>query len=226
MSNLRKRILAGGLIGVAVLTGIYVLLGKTPLVHAAYLFLLLDLVLFCGALWQLSLATKDCYLTGLAFPLALRWLLAVSAVLSLGAVAIQLTVGRNMPWVWFCMVQLLVLACAGWQMLAIGAGEEVIHNEEKQVQLQTFVWKMLRADSETAVLNAPVNAQPDFIRVRDAIRYADPMSIPEVASIEQDIQKKLKQMRDFATQGEDVSTLARQLESLVQERAVRMKLFK
>ena len=179
-----------------------------------------------GALWQLSRVNKDGYLTGLAFPLGLRSALLVSGALSVAAVAFQLAGGWNLPWRWFCVIQLVVLALAGWRMLAIGAGEEVIQKTEEQVTARTAGWKMLRADSEALLLSAPSNAKADFQLVRDAIRYADPGSLPEVSTIEEEIRSHLKQMKELADGGEDTSAIARRIEQLVSERGTRLKLLK
>lgn len=226
MSNHQKRILAGCGLGIMVLTAAYLPLAKSPIVHWAYLFLLLNVVLFGGALWQLSRRSQNGYLTGVAFPLGLWSVLLVSAGVSVGAVALQLSGLWNVPWQWLVVVQLAVLAFAGWRMLAIGAGEEVIQKTDDLVMARTAGWKTLRADSEALLLSAPPKAKADFQLVRDAIRYADPSSLPEVSAIEEEIRSLLKQMKELAVSGEDTSSIARRIEQLVSERGTRLKLMK
>lgn len=225
MNNYQKRILAAGLVAAAILTAVYILVDWSPVIHCAYLFLLMDAGLACGALWQLSRVNKDGYLTGLAFPLALKGLLLAAAAAAVLVAALDLA-GWSMPWKWFCVIEIIILGVVCWRLLAIGAGEEVIQEVGNQVKTQTAVWMMLRADTEAFLCDAPAAAQPDFTRVRDVIRYADPMSIPEVTAIETDIQARLRQMRELATQGEDTSAIARQIENLVHDRANRLKLLK
>lgn len=225
MGNQQERILAGGLIGAAILTAAYVLLDKTPLIRVAYVFLLLDLALVAGSLWQLSKTNKEGYLAALSFPLGLTLPLFLSVSMVLMAVALSF-LGWEMPWRWLCVIQLIFLGVTGWRMLVIGAGEEVIQNVDEQVKVQTSTWELLRTDAEVFQCSVPATAQQDFVRVRDAIRYADPVSIPEVSPIEQKIQTLLQQMKTLADKGEDTTAIACQIENLVQDRAMRMKLLK
>ena len=228
MVKQRTRILAGLLVGIVVLAVIYLALGKydDPFILVSGAFLLLDLGLACGVLWQITAEGKDGYLTNLAFPYVVRGALALSAGLSLAVTVLYLTGTWDFPLPWFVVLQILVFGFGAWKLLAVGAGRSEIDAVGARVKAQTGNWKLLMADAESLARETPEKARPDVQRVRDAIRFADPMSLPETAAIEQEISQKLVQLKKLALDGEDTTMVAQQLVNAVQDRATRQKLLK
>ncbi len=228
MNGQEKRILAGVLVGMAIPTAIYIILHKTAVVHFAYVSLLIA-VLFSGAsLWQISKGGRKEYLTNLAFPLVLKSYLSASIAMAVVFVALDLAGVWTNSVSCYMALYVIVLALTAWKLLAIGAAQEKIHEVGDNVKAQTSGWKMLQADVDSLLLNTPEALRKDITAVRDAIRYADPRGIPEVASIDSAIAKDIAELKALAASGKvaEAQTVCERLQTSVKDRANRLKTLK
>lgn len=227
MSKQKLRIIAAGLIAIAALTALLIALPFASLTLAAYLFIVADIILFLATFWQISDSGIGRYLTNAAFVLAIRPWVLVSAALSVIFPVLELASIYSMPIVWFCVIQIFVFAVAGIAMLVIGAGQEEIERQQNQKEQTTSTWKMLRCDIEAIMARTPAEFRRSVGTVRDAIRFASPVSYPALASLEHTIRGDISALGVLIDGGHDgVEALCMKICEEVKDRSNRLKTLK
>ncbi len=228
MNGNEKRILASVLVGIAIPTAIYIVLQKTPVVHFAYTTLILA-ALFAGAsLWKLSQSGRKEYLTNLAFPLALKSYLIATVAMAVVFVALNLTGVWTIGVMYYVALYVILLSLTAWKLFAIGAAQEAIVAVGDKVKAQTTGWKMLQADVDSLLLSAPAELKQELTAVRDAIRYADPRSIPEIAPIDATIASDIASLKTLSASGKvaEAKALCTQIQNSIKDRANRLNMLK
>ncbi len=227
MSKQKLRIIAAGLIAIAALTALLIALPFASLTLAAYLFIVADIILFLATFWQIADSGIGRYLTNAAFVLAIRPWVLVSAALSVIFPVLELASIYSMPIVWFCVIQIFVFAVAGIVMLVIGAGQEEIERQQNQKEQATSSWKKLRCDIEAIMARTPAEFKRSVSSVRDAIRFASPVSYPALASLEHTIRADISALGVLIDGGHDgVEALCRKICDEVKDRSNRLKTLK
>ena len=227
MSKQKLRIVAAGLIAIAALTALLIALPFAALTLAAYLFIVADIVLFLATFWQIADSGIGRYLTNAAFVLALRPWVLFSAAISLVFAILELAGIYSIPVVWFCVIQIFVFAIAGIVMLVIGAGQEEIERLQNRKEQTTSAWKILRCDIEAIMARTPAEFKRSVGSVRDAIRFASPVSYPALASLEHAIRSDISALGVLIDGGHDgVEALCRKICEEVKDRANRLKVMK
>ncbi len=228
MNQCQKRIIAAVVVGIAIVSAIYIPMKKDPVVHTAYASLLIA-VLFAGAsLWQLENKVKEDYITNLAFPLALKAYLALTIVMAVLFVSLDLAEVWSIQFSWYAALQVLIIGITAWKLLAIGAAQEAILQTGEQVQANVSNWKLILAEVDAMLRTVPDDIRRDVSEMRDAIRYADPMSRPEVAPQEKEISAILGQLKETLRENksDEAKKLCVQIKDAVADRANRLKILK
>ena len=227
MSKQKLRIIAAGLIAIAALTALLIALPFASLTLAAYLFIVADIILFLATFWQVADSGIGRYLTNAAFVLAIRPWVLVSAALSVIFPVLEIASVYSVPIVWFCVIQIFVFAIAGIVMLVIGAGQEEIERQQSQKEQTTSAWKMLRCDIEAIMARTPAEFRRSVGTVRDAIRFASPVSYPALASLEHTIRGDISALGVLIDGGHDgVEALCMKICEEVKDRSNRLKTLK
>ena len=227
MSKQKLRIIAAGLIAIAALTALLIALPFASLTLAAYLFIVADIILFLATFWQIADSGIGRYLTNAAFVLTIRPWVLVSAALSVIFPVLELASIYSMPIVWFCVIQIFVFAVAGIVMLVIGAGQEEIERQQNQKEQATSSWKKLRCDIEAIMARTPAEFKRSVSSVRDATRFASPVSYPALASLEHTIRADISALGVLIDGGHDgVEALCRKICDEVKDRSNRLKTLK
>ncbi len=228
MNQYEKRIIAAVVVGIAIVSAIYIPLRKDAVVHTAYATLVLAAILSGASLWQLEKKLAQDYITNVAFPLALKAYLALTAAMAVVFVALDLTGAWSISFSWYMAFQVIVISLTAWKLLAIGAAQDAILNVGEQVQATVSNWKLLQADADAILKTAPAALQREISDVRDAIRYADPMSRAEVAAQEQEIAGGLGQLRELVKENkaDEAKALCTRIKDVVADRANRLKILK
>lgn len=214
-SNNNRRLAFATLIAALVLTALFILLKKTPLVIAAYSFGLLGIAELAVTLILLTGASSRNYITRAAFPLVAWDYLLFDLGLSVPLVLLDVCGLWAMPVGWFCFLHILLLAFFAWKMLAMDAGQEAIEEVDQNVRKRTEDWRWLRADAESLLGSAPAEFRDAVAAVRDAIRYADPMSDPALQERDDAIAAEFRKFGDLISAG-DAEAVKKQSEQLVQ----------
>lgn len=228
MNQYEKRIIAAVVIGIAIVSAIYIPLRKDAVVHTAYASLVFAAILSGASLWQLEKKLAQDYVTSLAFPLALKAYLALTVIMAVVFVTLDLAGVWSISFAWYMALQVVVIGLTAWKLLAIGAAQDAILKVGEQVQATVSNWKLLQADADAILKAAPAALQRDISDVRDAIRYADPMSRPEVAAQEQEIAGGLGQLRELVKENkaDEAKALCTRIKDVVADRANRLKILK
>lgn len=228
MNQYEKRIIAAAVVGIAIVSAIYIPMQKSAVVHTAYATLVLAVVLSGASLWQLEKKISQDYLTNVAFPLALKAYLGLTVAMAVLFGALDLAGVWSISVSWYLALQVIVISLTAWKLLAIGAAQEAVVNAGEQVQATVSNWRLLQADADAILRNAPATLQRDVSDVRDAIRYADPMGRPEVAAQEQEIAGGLGQLRELVKENkaDEAKALCTRIKDAVADRANRLKILK
>ena len=228
MNQYEKRIIAAVVVGIAIVSAIYIPLRKDAVVHTAYATLVLAVILSGASLWQLQKKLAQDVITNLAFPLALRAYLALTVLMAIVFVWLDLASVWSISFSWYAALQVVLIGLTAWKLLAIGAAQDAILQTGAQVQATMSNWKLLQADADAILKAAPATLQRDVSDVRDAIRDADPMSRPEVAIQEQEIAGGLGQLRELVkkNKADEAKALCTRIKDVVANRANRLKILK
>ena len=228
MNQNEKRIIAAVAVGIAIVTAIYIPLRKDMVVHTAYATLVLAAILAGASLWQLEKKLAQDYITNLAFPLALKFYLGMTVAMAVLFVLLDLAGVWAISFSWYAALQVIIIGFTAWKLLAIGAAQDAILKVGEQVQANVSNWKLLVADADAILKTAPADLHRNVSDLRDAIRYADPMSRSEVAAQEQEIAGGLKQLRDLVREGkaDEAKALCARIQDVIEDRANRLRILK
>ena len=222
MNNHQRRLIIGFIIDVLVLVALFLLLEKSAVVITAFCFSLLAPVMLFGTLWLVASGTKSKYITNAAFPIQAY----TYGVLNLVICAVFVLLDRTGVWSisagWFSFVHILLIAWFAWRFLAMDSGQEEIERVERNVNLMVTNWKMIGADVETIKREAPESCR------KDAIRYADPMTCPELEPLDQSIKDHVFQLEQTVREGklDEVSPLCMRIQRLIRDRSTKAKILK
>ena len=228
MDNHKLRLILGFVIAVLVLTAVFMLLPKTALIVTTYCFSLLGPVMLFGTLWIVASGTKNQYLTNAAFPLQ-AW---SYCVLELLACVIFVLLDQTGKWSiqagWFTVIHIVLIAIFSWRVLAMKSGQEVIEQVGRDVQLKTADWRMIGADVEALKGDAPEACRKELQAVIDAIRYADPVTCPELKPLDEAIRADVLQLelKIKESKAEEVPPICLEIRKRIKERAARAKILK
>ena len=228
MNAYQKRIIAAVVVGIAVVTAVYIPMNKDAVVHTAYATLVLAALISGASLWQLTrIAARD-YITSIAFPLALKAYLIATLGMAVLFVLLDLAGIWSIQVKWYLALQTIVIGLTAWKLLALGAGQDAIRQVDEEVQQKVTNWKLVQADAEAVLQSAPSSMRKDISALRDAIRYADPMSKPEVAAQEEELVAGIETLKTLVAENkaDDASALCTRLQNVIRDRANRLKILK
>lgn len=125
----------------------------------------------------------------------------------------------------FLILQLLAAVVASWKVFLVSAGQEEIIRQDEEITIQTSFWKQLTAEANALPGKTPVEAKKNVQRVVEAIRYADPRSVPGVAVLEEEIREKLIALGKLVDEKkiDEIADLCNTLELQVKDRAGQLK---
>lgn len=125
----------------------------------------------------------------------------------------------------FLILQLLAAVVASWKVFLVSAGQEEIIRQDEEIAIQTSFWKQLTAEANALSGKTPVEAKKNVQRVVEAIRYADPRSVPGVAVLEEEIRENLIALGKLVDEKkiDEITVLCNTLELQVKDRAGQLK---
>lgn len=125
----------------------------------------------------------------------------------------------------FLILQLLAAVVASWKVFLVSAGQEEIIRQDEEIAIQTSFWKQLTAEANALSGKTPVEAKKNVQRVVEAIRYADPRSVPGVAVLEEEIRENLIALGKLVDEKkiDEIAVLCDTLELQVKDRAGQLK---
>lgn len=127
------------------------------------------------------------------------------------------------------IVAVIIFACALGKLLKKSVARELIEQRDEDVKQQTQFIKLLTADADALVKNVKSeDAKALAKKVYEAVRYSDPMSAPELDSLETDIQERFSEFEQMASKGdvENANLVAGELLALIEKRNSKCKVLK
>lgn len=228
MNAYQKRTLIAAFVALLVLTALFILIPKTPIVIAGYLFSILGIVEFFGSLAYLAGSTKKDYLVNTAFPYITRGYAIITIAFSFLIAALDCFELWTMPIGWFIFVQIILAAILIVKFLMIVTGKELIETTGERVSVKYSKWKQLLADVEAVLSTVAPESKNDVIAVRDAVKYADPKSISELDELEQEICSSIAELARLVEDKKtaEVSALCVKIQNQIKDRAKRLQSLK
>ena len=228
MNTYQKKIIAAVVVGIAIISAVYIPIQKDVTVHTAYGTLILAVLVSGASLWQLMKNAARDYITSLAFPFALKAYLVATLGMAVLFVLLDLTNVWTIPLIWYLSLQVIVIGLTAWKLLALGAAQDAILQVGAQAGGNVSKWKLIQADVDTVLQSSPADMKKDITALRDAIRYADPMSKPEVKAQEEEIAAGIDKLKAIvaAHKAEEASALCKTLQNAISDRANRLKILK
>ena len=195
-----KRIAVLTTITFLLLTAIYILLPKTPLIITGYCWAIFSIASTVIGLLMLTNASSRNCTTRTAFPLAAMKYAVTQVLTSTVVILLDLSGIWNMSVALFCVLHIILLAFFTSKVLLMDLGEKAIEQTDRKVQEQTLNWRSLQALSESVLAEAPAELKKNAESVYEAIRYSDPVSAPDAQSLESSIETELYTFRAMIAQ--------------------------
>lgn len=154
---------------------------------------------------------------------------------SFSALALSFVVGGLCMVVSFLPYWVGIVACATALAVCVIAviktlaAVDLVSSVDEKVSAKTGIIKMLSADAQSlSAVAATAGAKEACERVYEALRYSDPVSVPALASLENEISDKLRAMRAVLANNDDVAVAfaERELLGLIAERNIKCKAYK
>lgn len=227
--NNNKRITAAALVGIIVFTApLFLIDPVTVLMKTAYCTSLIAVCAVCYALYLGNNRKSGMFVTTAAMLLVV-WRYAIINILYSGIIlALQFTGSWNMPATWFILGHVILVGFTAWQLLAADAGKEAIERVENTVKESVSNWKLLQTQI-TSIASRTNSSDRKYVEnVREAIRYADPVTSPQLNDIENAIKNNIKQLSDAVDTNntEKIKLLETAIIQQVKERSEICKLLK
>ena len=228
MNYYQKRTLVAAIVAILVLTALLILIPKTPIVIAGYLFSVLGIVEFFGSLAYLAGSTKKDYLVNTAFPYVTRGYAIAAIAFSFLIAGLDCFGLWTMPVGWFIFVQIILVAVLIVKFLMLETGKELVETTGETATVKYSNWKKLLADVEAVLAKAAPESQNDVAAVRDAVKYAEPMSNPALDALEQEIRSNIAALARLVEEkkASDITALCVRIQDRIKDRAKRLQSLK
>ncbi|MBO7327828.1 MAG: hypothetical protein J6W00_03545 [Lentisphaeria bacterium] len=112
----------------------------------------------------------------------------------------------KVPVSWFVFGHIVFAGIYCVKLLAVDAGKEVIENIEVNVKESISNWKKLQFQITNIAAQAGTPVKKSVENVCEAVRYADPVSSPDLTAIEAEIAKNIDLLSQTVKSGEDKKT--------------------
>ena len=133
-----------------------------------------------------------------------------------------------MPVGWFIFGQIIFAAVLIVMFLMLETGKELVETTGETAAMKYSSWKSLLADVESVLAKVAPESQNDVTAVRDAVKYADPMSNPALDALEQEIRSNITQLAGLVEEkkASEVSALCVKIQNQIKDRAKRLQTLK
>ena len=159
MNSYQKRTLVAAIVALLVLTALLILIPKTQIVIAGYLFSILGLMEFFGSLAYLAGSSKKDYLVNTAFPYITRGYAIAAIAFSLLIAGLDCFGVWTMPLGWFIFVQIILAAILIVKFLMLETGKELVETTGETATAKYSSWKSLLVDLEAVLAKVAPESQ-------------------------------------------------------------------
>ncbi len=162
----------------------------------------------------------------LTFPLISVSAIALTVMLIVGSICMVLPFIADWLGIILCALVLVVYIIV---IMGTSAATATIVGMEGQINVQTYFIKAITADALVLSNNAPAGiAKTTAVKIYEAFRYSDPMSIAALAEIETRISEKFAEFSVAVSTNneESIAASAAELQMLIDQRNARCKIMK
>ena len=202
-----KRIFLGAVIAVIVITvPVFLITPVSGVLIAAYVAALAAAAAVTTALYLAVNRKTGLFVTTAGLTLVV-WRYAIFNILYSGVILdLYCTGAWKISLGWFVFGHILLAALYGWKFLAGDAGREEIEKREIKVRESIANWKHLQLKTSALASRAKEPVKKAVESVRDAVRYADPVTSPQLEEIEMEIERNIDLLSQTIQLGEDEET--------------------
>ncbi|MBE6392384.1 MAG: hypothetical protein E7042_09350 [Lentisphaerae bacterium] len=205
--NHNQRIFLAGIIGVIVFTAPLLLFSHvSKLLLTSYVASLVATAAVTAALYLGANRKQGMFVTTAGMILVV-WIYAFSNLFYSGVILLlHYTNAWQMPVKWFILGHIILAALCAWKLLAADAGKEEIEKSELKLKENISQWKNLQMQCADLALKSPAPVRKTLENVKDAIRYADPVTAPQLAEIESAIAENITRLSQALQAGDNEKT--------------------
>ena len=222
------RIIVGVSLGAVLVFILVFLLRSTPLLWVAFAWVMWALLAFALAMGFWARGRRTEYVLNAAYPGVVGGYLAATLAVSAVFAAIEQLHIFALPYGWFCLIQLAVMAVFAWRLQAMEVGRQAILARETAVKAGSANWKLAVLEISAVAERAAAADRPKVSHAADAVRFADPMEHEAVAQLAAKIGDRISSLGSAVDAGESekIDELCTEIERLVKERAGKLLLLK
>jgi hypothetical protein len=215
----------GGIMFV-VATLFFAVIPVTPLFITAYIFAVIGIGLLTFGNWFI-LKYDNNYPWIAAFPITTIRYAVTNVAISVLFLLLENIAKWSIPFVWFLLILVIVLAIFSIKLIVIKGARDVIVDVDDRVKQKVVALKMLVADIENIQQNSPQYAAV-IKPVYEALKYSDPMGNEMIAQYDQKISDSISILEISTNSGDDkaVSDICVTLLNQIKDRNNRVKIMK
>lgn len=154
-----------------------------------------------------------------ALPIQARAYLIVQVILSAVVVLPEQLGVFTLPVLWFLVLHAAIFAVFAIRMVMLHGGAAHIEKREAEVREKTGYLAGLKTELNTLLGNTDdLSVQEKLKKLAEAVRYSDPMSPEEVASLEMKMMTKAGELKAILANGEQAKAVIGEISLLLEER--------
>lgn len=162
-----------------------------------------------------------------ALPSAALTYLIIEIIVSAVVVVLEQLYVFALPFVWFIVIHVALLAIFSIRIVMLRGGAEHIEKTGEKVGPKVQHIKSLQADIELLISQTDDAAlQAKIKALAEMVRYSDPMSAPELAPLEQQLAIKVGELKASLADPEKAAIVIGVAEQILEERNKKCKLLK
>ena len=190
--NNNTRIFAAAGVGFIIFTApLFVLPAVPGLVITAYIAALVAIGSIATAFFLAGNGKSGLFVTTTALLLIIWKYVVLNILFSAIILLLHFTLKCSLPTGWFAIGHIVLAGITAIKLIAADAGKEHIEHVEIKVKESTSNWKMLREQTFSIAVRASADVRKSVESVRDAMRYADPVTSEQLYDIENAIKNNI-----------------------------------
>lgn len=202
------RIVAAALIALVLVNSFFfVLFDPTAIVITGAVIFSLGIILLTLIAWKVIASPRKSYILNVAFFLVPSSYIIAGLILSFLFAILEACgiINSQSALKYFILIQAVPVALLLWRLIALGIAKDEIEQVDQTVAASRKNWDLLTIQVK-AIKVSDAEAAKTFKRLCESFRYADPISIPEISGIEEQILAQVNQLQSAAA-GNDAAAV-------------------
>ncbi len=193
--NDKKNVTIISLIFAAAASLMFLVAVPNTLFIIAYAFAIAGIVLFMVTAYMV-IDRKDRYPWIAALPMQAFTYLIINLAVSVVAVVIDQIGIWTAPWIWFTVIQALMLGVFVVKFILINGAAQHIDAAGEKAKAKTDYIRQAQYEIDSVILTAGDETLKEKLRaLSEQIRFSDPMSTAQTASLEEQISGKITELK-------------------------------